>query len=179
MTTITKSIFFEGSVINCFFDVYKSVIIIKGRLGRVVMPIDKKIMVLINKNHDNKLNIKLFLRKYTKFYSIFERHLRGVTFGWFISLNLIGIQYIMKYSRRFRYLKFSLGYNSLIKYKVRRNIYVYKNRRNLFLYGWDFNKVFGIARFLRTIKCLEPYKIKGFIYEGEKIKLKPGKRQKK
>lgn len=173
-----KRIFFHGAAVDCFFDLSRHILIIKGRLGKVTMPLDRKFLFIFRQNN-NKFDMKFFLRRHSKFYANLEKHLRGVTFGWFISLNLIGIQYIMKYSKRYKFLTFSLGFNSLLKYKVFKDLYVYKKKRNLFFFGWSFDKVFGVARFLRRIKCLEPYKIKGFIYSGEVIKLRPGKRQKK
>jgi ribosomal protein L6P/L9E len=174
MVFLYRKINYRGAVVGCFFDLYKQIIILKGRLGRVIMPLDRKLLIIARVG-----KLKLFVSKYSKFFAMFEKQLRGVTYGWFVSLNLIGIQYIMKYSKRARFLTFSLGFNSLLKYRVFKDLYVYKKKRNVFLYGWDFEKVFAIARFLRRIKNLEPYKVKGFIFSGETVKLKPGKRQKK
>lgn len=178
MTILSKRICFNGSLVNCFFDLTRHIVIIKGRLGTVTLPLDRKFMFVFKEN-DCDFDMKFFLKRHSKFYANLEKHMRGVTFGWFTSLNLVGIQYIMKYSRRYKFLTFSLGFNSLLKYKIFKDLYVYKKKRNIFFFGWSFDKVFGVARFLRRIKCLEPYKIKGFVYSGESIKLRQGKRQKK
>lgn len=180
MTQLVHRTCFQGSFVYLYFDLIRNNVIIKGRLGSVIRPLDRKIMCLI-KEKGESFEMKIFLRRHSKFYNMLEKHMRGVTFGWFTSLNLVGIQYIMRFRRRRGILTCSVGYSALLKLKVfkLKDLFVYKKKRYILFFGHSFDRVFGIARFLRRIRCLEPYKIKGFIYSGESIKLKPGKKQKK
>jgi large subunit ribosomal protein L6 len=55
------------------------------------------------------------------------------------------------------------------------NIFVYKLTK-LFLFGNSYFSITQISAAIRSIKKPEPYKGKGILYEGEKIKIKKGKK---
>jgi ribosomal protein L6P/L9E len=118
------------------------------------------------------------------FFSSIKRHFRGFTHKWCLHFKLIGVQYTIKRSRR--YIDFIIGYNYNIRLKIprkfgKKNLTLMHKKRNFSIYSNDFNLVFELGYFLRKVQCLEPYKVKGLIYQHESrdtIKLKPGKRQK-
>lgn len=71
---------------------------------------------------------------------------------------------------------FGLGFSHLITVAIPVGITVKTEKNTLTVSGVDKEKVTQFAAYIRSLKKPEPYKGKGVMYEGEKIRRKQGKK---
>lgn len=153
----------------------KKVFLNPTRKSKLSFPWDKKIIPLLGKKY-------LFSKEsFRSFFGNFKRNVDGIKKMWALRFKLIGVQYTYKQGRK--YLNLIIGYNYQVRIKrpKKEQFELTREKRNLVIKSHDWKKVFILGYYLRKIQCLEPYKIKGLIYQHESretIKLKPGKRQK-
>ena len=75
-------------------------------------------------------------------------------------------------------LTLKLGYSHDIKYTLPESLRAFLPEPTLVgLYGIDKNQISQAAASIRRLRPPDAYKGKGIRYEGEKLKLKPGKRK--
>lgn len=166
----------KGGKYKCLINQLKEKVILKPRKkNKISFGWDKKIKVLEKKKY------LMTKESFKTFYKNLRRNVEGIKRKWALHFKLIGVQYTYYKSRN--YLNLIIGYNYQIRIKrpCKIKFQLIHQKRNLTIKSHDWKNVFKLGYFLRKVQCLEPYKIKGLIYQHEgkdTIKLKPGKRQK-
>jgi large subunit ribosomal protein L6 len=97
----------------------------------------------------------------------------GVTQGYRKVLLVEGMGY--KVSMEGKKLVLNVGYSHPVHYIPPEGVNVKVEGNKIIVEGIDKQKVGEVAACIRKIKEPDPYKGKGIRYEGERIKLKPGK----
>ncbi len=143
-----------------------------GCLGSIKYSFNGYDLVFLKTN--NKL---FFLSKisYKNFLSIFKNNYLGVTNGYYVEINFIGLG--SRFLRLKNFLLLKLGYSHYIKFLVSKSILTVGYKRTLILYGVDLQEVNLIAQNLRVYKKPDIYKGKGVQLEGEVINYKVGKQK--
>jgi large subunit ribosomal protein L6 len=98
----------------------------------------------------------------------------GVTNGYRKGLEIQGVGY--KAEQRGKNLVLSVGYANQITLPIPPNVTVTVDGPNkIAVTGADKQAVGQFAAVVRSVRKPEPYKGKGIRYEGEVVKIKPGK----
>jgi large subunit ribosomal protein L6 len=97
----------------------------------------------------------------------------GVTEGYKKTLEIQGVGY--KAELRGKTVVLSVGYANTINKPVPPNVTVQVEANKIHISGSDKQSVGQFAAELRAVRKPEPYKGKGIRYEGEVVKIKPGK----
>ncbi len=97
----------------------------------------------------------------------------GVTQGYKKSLEIQGVGY--KAELKGKTLVLSVGYANTISLDVPANLTMVVDQNKIHITGADKQAVGEMAARIRRVRKPEPYKGKGIRYEGEKVKIKPGK----
>ncbi len=98
----------------------------------------------------------------------------GVTNGYKKSLEIQGVGY--KAEQRGKNLVLSVGYANQITLAIPGDVTVaLEGASKIVVTGADKQKVGQFAAEVREVRKPEPYKGKGIRYEGEQVKIKPGK----
>jgi large subunit ribosomal protein L6 len=98
----------------------------------------------------------------------------GVTNGYRKALEIQGVGY--KAEQRGKNLVLSVGYANTISVPIPGNVTVVLEGANkIVVTGADKHAVGQFAAAVRQVRKPEPYKGKGIRYEGEQVKIKPGK----
>jgi len=98
----------------------------------------------------------------------------GVSLGYKKSLEVVGVGY--KVEQKGKNLVFSVGYANTIPLAIPAGVTVQLDGPNkVQITGPDKQLVGQFASEIRRIRKPEPYKGKGIRYEGEVVKIKPGK----
>ena len=100
--------------------------------------------------------------------------IEGVTNGYKKSLEVQGVGY--KVEQKGKNLVLSVGYANQIIKQIPGNVTVQLEGANkIHVTGTDKQAVGQFAAEIRQVRKPEPYKGKGIRYEGEQVKIKPGK----
>lgn len=126
---------------------------------------DQKICVVID--DDNFSNIHGLTR------SLLFNMVRGVTDGWFKTLELNGTGY--RASTTGSDLSLALGFSHPVDIKAPAGINFEVKENKITIRGADKALVGETAAKIRGLKPADPYKLKGFKYEGEIVIKKVGK----
>jgi len=148
----------------------------KGKLEQRVHPAikvrldsDKKQLV-VERPDDEKQNKAL--HGLTR--SLLANMVEGVTNGYKKSLEIQGVGY--KAEQRGKNIVLSVGYANQITVPIPANVTVaLEGATKIHVSGADKQSVGQFAATLRGVRKPEPYKGKGIRYEGEVVKIKPGK----
>jgi large subunit ribosomal protein L6 len=98
----------------------------------------------------------------------------GVTNGYRKALDIQGVGY--KAEQRGKNLVLSVGYANQLTVPIPGNVTVALEGANkVVITGADKQAVGQFAAMVRNLRKPEPYKGKGIRYEGEQVKIKPGK----
>jgi len=97
----------------------------------------------------------------------------GVTQGYRKALEIQGVGY--KAELRGKQLALSVGYANTVEVPVPANLTVQVEGSKIVVTGADKQAVGHFAAEVRKVRKPEPYKGKGIRYEGEVVKIKPGK----
>ena len=100
--------------------------------------------------------------------------IKGVTEGYTVKLILEGIGY--KADVMGTNLKMALGFSHPVEVAIPAGVTVTSEKGNVTISGADKELVTLFASQIRALKKPEPYKGKGFRYDGEVIKRKQGKK---
>src|SRR4051812_29593907 len=99
--------------------------------------------------------------------------IEGVTNGYRKGLEIQGVGY--KAEQRGKNLVLSVGYANPVTVPIPGNVTVTVEQNKINVVGVDKQAVGEFAARVRKIRKPEPYKGKGIRYEGEVVKIKPGK----
>jgi large subunit ribosomal protein L6 len=105
--------------------------------------------------------------------SLLANMVEGVTNGYKKSLEIQGVGY--KAEQKGKNIVLSVGYANTITVPIPGNVAVALEGPKIHVTGADKQAVGQFAAQLRQIRKPEPYKGKGIRYEGEQVKIKPGK----
>ena len=162
------------------FNLDKDTITITGELGELKFKVPK---ILELKQKTDMLYIKAVNEeKKTKsihglFRQLIVNGIRGATTPWQKKLEVVGTGYNVK--QQGEDIVFKLGYSHPIIFKKVPQIkFQVEGSSKVIVSGMDKQLVGQIAYQIRILKPPDAYKGKGIRYEGEKIKLKPGKKVK-
>ena len=106
--------------------------------------------------------------------SLLANMIEGVTNGFKKTLEIQGVGY--KAEQKGKNIVLSVGYANQISKAIPANVTVQLEGANkIHITGADKQAVGQFAAELRQVRKPEPYKGKGIRYEGEQVKIKPGK----
>jgi len=106
--------------------------------------------------------------------SLLANMIQGVTEGYKKTLEIQGVGY--KAEQKGKNIVLSVGYANQITKAIPANVTVQLEGANkIHISGADKQAVGQFAAELRQVRKPEPYKGKGIRYEGEQVKIKPGK----
>jgi len=109
-------------------------------------------------------------------YSLIVNEILGVSQGYLLHLDIVGIGYKVTINKQLLYFK--LGYSHKIRYELPDNIRAFSTKMNhLCLYSISWSTLKQTVAKIKALKTPEPYKGKGIRYRGEKINLKIGKKK--
>jgi len=97
-------------------------------------------------------------------------------YRWFVRFNVVGYHYTMRTLKRRRWLYLRMGYRYRFVIVMPKSLCILAKRRFFCLVGEKFKWLVEISNYIRNLRNLFPYKIKGIVYSLEKLFLKPGKR---
>jgi large subunit ribosomal protein L6 len=134
----------------------------------VKMDADKKELV-VTRPDDEKQNKAL----HGLIRSLLANMVEGVTAGYRKALEVQGVGY--KAEQKGKNLVLSVGYANQITLPIPGNVTLALEGNKVVITGADKQAVGQFAAQVRMVRKPEPYKGKGIRYEGEKVKIKPGK----
>lgn len=105
--------------------------------------------------------------------SLVSNMIEGVTEGFEIKLELIGIGY--KVQLQNQSLVFNIGFSHQVEYELPQGIEASLEGNNITIKGINKQQVGQVAASIRMLKKPEPYKGKGIRYRNEQIRKKAGK----
>jgi large subunit ribosomal protein L6 len=148
----------------------------KGKLERNVHPAikvafdaDKKEVVVTRQDDERQSKALHGLER-----SLIANMVEGVTSGYKKSLEVQGVGY--KVEQKGKNLVLSLGYANTVTVGIPGNVTIALEGTNkIHVTGADKQAVGQFAAMVRSLRKPEPYKGKGIRYEGEVVKIKPGK----
>jgi large subunit ribosomal protein L6 len=150
---------------------------VKGPKGRLELNVHPKIKVasedgnLVVTRPDDEKPTKA-LHGLTR--ALLANMIEGVTNGYKKSLEVQGVGY--KVEQKGKNLVLSVGYANQIIKQIPGNVTVQLEGANkIHVTGTDKQAVGQFAAEIRQVRKPEPYKGKGIRYEGEQVKIKPGK----
>lgn len=155
-------------------------ITVKGKEGEMYFTVPK---VLQLRQEGDKLFLKAAKeeKKIKSLHGLYRQlifnAIRGVETPWQKKLEVVGTGYNVKIQDED--LIFKIGYSHPVIYKKKPQIkFRVEGNNKLVVLGVDKQLVGQIAYQIKMLKPPDAYKGKGIRYEGEKLKLKPGKKVK-
>ncbi len=152
-------------------------VVISGPKGQLTAPLFPSIKV---ETTDNEVRVSRSKNdKQTRSYhglvrSLIANHIEGVTSGYKKTLKLVGTGYRAK--KKGQGLELTVGYSHPVEVAPVKDITLELDGNDtIHISGFDKQAVGQVAAEIRAIKPPEVYKGKGIRYEGEVVKLKPGK----
>lgn len=153
---------------------------IKGKEGALHISIPRTISVkregetIIVKNKDENKRTRAL---HGLIRTLLNNAIIGVSKQWQKSLSVVGTGYRVK--AQGEDLVFEVGYSHPVIFKkVEGTNFVVEDNNKVVISGVDKQVVGAVAFKIKSLKKPDPYKGKGIRYEGEVIKLKPGKKAK-
>lgn len=146
------------------------------------------LFLLKNNNIINMLNLgkkvkvinsnKLFFKDKASFYAfksfLFNRFYEMIH-GFFLELNLVGVGYNIYIYKNVLYI--DLGYSHYLGLNIKEGLLIKRFKQRLIIFGYSKKIVVDFSKILISLRRLNIYKGKGFIYKGQVIKLKEGKKR--
>lgn len=162
-----------------------SLLSVEGPLGELKLKLPLEIDLLIESNelsvkytpnsNIKKLN-KQKLPLWGTYRSLIYNMILGVSRGYNVKLELVGVGYRANYQEGILTLK--LGYSHDVQYSVPENVEIKCIKPTLIsITGIDKQIVNQVAAEIRLFRKPDAYKGKGIRYYGEVIKLKEGKKK--
>lgn len=161
-------------------DVQEGVIVVKGKLGELTQQFDsvsikvEEGQVIVERPNDNK-EVRA---KHGLYRSLINNMILGVSEGFMISLELVGVGY--RASNNGQRLELALGFSHNIVMEIAPEVKVEaisEKGKNpiLKLSSFDKQLVGQVAAKIRSYRKPEPYKGKGIKFVGEELRRKAGK----
>lgn len=108
--------------------------------------------------------------------ALINNMVKGVTDGFTIRIEIVGVGFRAAVDKGM--LNISLGYSHEIKYVIPAGIEIKAEKPTLIVIsGPDKQLVGQVAAELHRLRRVDPYKGKGVLYEGKKIRRKEGKKK--
>jgi large subunit ribosomal protein L6 len=108
--------------------------------------------------------------------AIINNMVKGVSEGFVIRIEIVGVGFRAAVDKGM--LSLSLGYSHEIKYVIPQGIEIKVEKPTLIaISGADKQRVGQVAAELHRLRRVDPYKGKGVLYEGRKIRRKEGKKK--
>lgn len=151
---------------------------IKGPLGKLTMCFNpKEIAITLTEDQISLNPLDIIHRaKWGTYRTLVEQMIIGVSQGYMVNLELIGVGY--KASVEDNKLTLKLGFSHDIIHKIPEGISIVCRKPTfLSILGINKQKVHEEASKIRSYKKPEPYKGKGILYENETILRKEGKKK--
>ena len=153
--------------------------VIRGPLGELKVPEREGVGVEIKDGEivlDLKKDKKQFRSNWGTLRSLIQNAVEGVTKGFEKNLQLEGVGF--RIAAEGKDLNLTLGFSHPVIYKAPEGIEFEVDSKNLTIKikGIEKSLVGQTAAEIRALKKPEPYKGKGFRYEGEVIRRKAGKK---
>jgi len=151
-------------------------IIVEGPKGKLSMRIHPDIKVYVDEN-----TIKVERPSDQPFHraihgttaALIRNMVKGVTEGYTVGLEVVGLGY--RASVKGNNLELNLGYSRPVTYPIPPDVRIEVKENKIYVSGIDKQRVGQVAAEIRAFRKPDPYKGKGIRYEGEQLKLKPGK----
>lgn len=155
-----------------------SAVTVKGQEGEVSVPLPKRISVK-EENGYLKVERKSDESKVKAMHGLVRALLNNAVIGvvrpWTKTLKIVGTGYRVKDAGES--LIFEVGYSHSVEFKKPKGASVVVKGSNVVtVSGVDRQEVGEVAYKIRSIKRPDAYKGKGIQYEGEILRLKPGKK---
>jgi len=158
----------------------KSTVIVKGKEGEltinlpVELSIDRKENQLTLKRVNDNKKVKSW---HGLFRQLIANAVTGVDKPWVKRLEVSGTGYNVKLQGED--LVFKLGYSHLVVFKKVLGVKLgVEGNNKVIVSGPDKQQVGEVAYQIKILKKPDAYKGKGIKYEGEKLRIKPGKKAK-
>lgn len=155
-------------------------IIVKGSKGEIkltvpeILTVEKDGQIVTVKRKSNDKQSKEFHGLYR---SILANAIAGVETAWTKRLEIVGTGYNVKLQGQD--LVFKVGYSHPIVFKSIAGItYQVEGNNKVVVSGADRQLVGQVAYQMKILKKPDAYKGKGIRYEGERVRIKPGKKAK-
>ena len=158
-----------------------NLVTVKGKLGELYQQVDPKITIkvegtnlIVQRNsdeHDDR-------SKHGLYRSLLSNMVKGVSEGYTIVQELIGVGY--KATAKEQLLELALGYSHNIVIELPQEVKVEttaeRGKNNTIILKSNDKQLIGqVAAKIRSLRKPEPYKGKGIRFQGEEIKKKAGK----
>ncbi len=161
------------------FTVERSEVTIKGKLGALTIVLPQGITV--EKGQDNTYSVvrrsdsKDLKSLHGTFRTLIDNAIRGVDKAWEKRLEVVGTGFNVKMQGKD--LVFKVGYSHPVIYKESEGVtFAVEGNNKVIISGRDKQLVGEIAYKVKMLKKPDAYKGKGIKYEGEKLRIKPGKK---
>lgn len=152
-------------------------VVVRGPKGELTSPLFNHISIEIE---DDQLRVSRDKDdKQTRSYhglvrSLINNNVFGVTEGYKKTLKLVGTGYRVK--KKGQGIEMTLGYSHPVEYQPESGVKIdIEGEDTIYIEGIDKQSVGQAAAHIRALRPPEPYKGKGIRYEGEVVKIKPGK----
>lgn len=158
----------------------KDRVLVKGKKGEMTIPLPQKIFVVkennllyVKRDGDDKKTKSL----HGLIRSLINNAVLGVNTPWKKKLKVIGTGYRVRMEGENLVLEVGFSHPVIFK-KVNGVNFSVEEGNTIIVEGVDKQLVGQVAYQIKLIKRPDPYKGKGIRYEGEIVKLKPGKKVK-
>lgn len=156
-----------------------STVTVTGKLGVLTVVLPQGIT--IEKGQDNTYSVvrrsdsKELKSLHGTFRTLIDNAIVGVEKAWEKRLEVVGTGFNVKMQGKD--LVFKVGYSHLVIYKETEGVtFAVEGNNKVIISGRDKQRVGEIAYKVKMLKKPDAYKGKGIKYEGEKLRIKPGKK---
>ena len=154
-----------------------NVVKVKGPKGELFQAVDPDIAVKVDNGVitvERPTEQKRHKALHGTYRALINNMVKGVSDGYTAQLELVGVGYRAKLAGK--NLEFTLGFSHPIVYPLPEGITAaVPETTQVILTGSDRQQVGQVAAQIRGLRPPEPYKGKGVLYKGEKIRRKAGK----
>ncbi|CAN5121659.1 50S ribosomal protein L6 [soil metagenome] len=161
-------------------EVNNQIVTIKGAKGQLVHKMPKELSAIIENNTltlSRSTDSKHEKTIHGLYRNMISNAIQGVSTGWNKRLEIVGTGFNVKMQGQSLTLK--LGFSHPVIVKPVDGIQLTTEGNNIIIVsGYDKQLVGQIAHQIKTVRQPDAYKGKGVRYEGEQIRLKPGKKAK-
>lgn len=155
-------------------------ITVKGAKGNISLTLPRILKIVQNQGDlliERKGETKKHKSTHGLWRSLIANAVHGVDFGWSKKLEVVGTGFNAKQQGKGIVLK--LGLSHPVEFLAPEDVQItVEGNNSIIISGVDKQRVGEIAQQIKSIKKPDAYKGKGIRYDGEHIKLKPGKKAK-
>ncbi|MDP4010703.1 MAG: 50S ribosomal protein L6 [Candidatus Roizmanbacteria bacterium] len=155
-------------------------ITVKGTKGNISLTLPRILKIVQNEGNlliERKGETKKHKSAHGLWRSLIANAVHGVDSGWSKKLEVVGTGFNAKQQGKGIVLR--LGLSHPVEFSAPEDVQItVEGNNSIIISGVDKQRVGEIAQQIKSIKKPDAYKGKGIRYEGEHIKLKPGKKAK-